>query len=40
MSDEFVRVTFKIAISPITGAEIVVISSRTAAMKMKMTPIQ
>ena len=40
MSLEFARVTFRMAMSPMTGAEMVVMSRRMAAMRRKMTPIQ
>lgn len=38
MSVEFVRVTFRIAMSLTTGAEMVVMRRRMEAMRMKRTP--
>lgn len=38
MSDLLVSMTFRIAMSPITGAEIVVTRRRIEAMKRKVTP--
>jgi len=38
IADEFVRVTFRIAMSPMTGAEMVVMRSRIAAAKMRNVP--
>ena len=38
MSDLLESMTFKIAMSPITGAEIVVTRRRIEAMKRKVTP--
>lgn len=38
MSDLLVSVTFRMAISPTTGAEIVVIRSRIAATKSRKVP--
>jgi hypothetical protein len=36
----FVSITFKMAMSPITGAEIVVTRSRIAEKRIRMVPIQ
>ena len=38
MSLEFARVTFRIAMSPMTGAEMVVMRRRTAARRRKRVP--
>jgi hypothetical protein len=40
MSDEFVRVTLRMAMSPITGALIVVIKRRIADMNINATPME